>query len=69
MTRLSSGTVTTEVLAGAGITKLATTDTEAEGAYAQLNRSPVSSRDEVSPIVAEDDEIMSGSGITELAAT
>jgi hypothetical protein len=72
MTRLSSPAVTTEDLSGAGITELAAMGTEAEaeeGACAQLNRSPVSSRDEVSSIAVEDDEVMSGSGFTELAAT
>ncbi|KAF8214311.1 hypothetical protein K438DRAFT_1956388 [Mycena galopus ATCC 62051] len=57
-------------MSGAGITLLAAMDTDAnaEGACAQLNRFSVSFRDEI-PIAMGGNEVMSGSGITELTAT
>jgi len=53
MTRLSPPAVTTDDLSGAGITMLPATEAETEG---ELNRSPVSSRDEKDPIAVEGNE-------------
>jgi hypothetical protein len=58
----------TEDMSGAGITMLPATEADAKGACAQLNRCPVSSRDEIpiavegneareDPIVVEDNEV------------